>query len=682
MPAAASDNPLLDLGPIIPFDRIEAAHVEPAVDALIERVQRAIDAVAESSEPPTYANTLEALESSTEPLERAIGVVGHLESVATTEALRAAYNTVRPRVSALFSAIPLNAPLYRRLLAFSETVEAKSLEPTRRRFLEKELRGFRRNGAELDEAGKEELSAIDVELSKHTTKFSQNVLDETNAFDLVVDDEARLAGLPESARKAARAAAEAKGVSGWRFTLHAPSLIAVLQHLEDATIREPIWRAYNRRACAGDRDNSGLLVQILELRARKAKLLGYASFADFVLEERMAKAGAKAREFVDDLASRTRPAFEAETAALLDFRRELEGPDAPALEPWDVGFYSERLRQARFDFDDEVLRPYFESDRVLGGLFSVVERLYGVKVEPREDISAWHEDVRVFRLVDDAGTERASFYVDLFPRDSKRGGAWMNSFITGGPRPDGGFTPHLGLFCANVTPPVAGEPALLTHREVETLFHEFGHLMHLCMSDVSVRSLAGTAVAWDFVELPSQIMENWTWEREALDLFARHYKSGEAIPQPLFDKLLAARTFRSASAMMRQLGFADADLALHVDYEPARDGGPVEYARDRMQAFATTPLPEDYAMICGFTHLFASPVGYAAAYYSYKWAEVLDADAFTRFTEAGVFDREVGTAFRETILSRGDADEPDALFRAFMGRDPDVGALLRRSGLA
>ncbi len=676
-----AENPLVDLGHLIPFDRIRAEHVEPAVAVLIERAKASLATIGEDASPPTYANTLAALEDATEPLERAMGVVGHLESVATGDALRAAYNAVRPAVSELYSSIPLDERLYERLSAFARTDDASRLSPTKRRFLDKTLREFRRHGAELDEAGKAQLRELDVELAKLTTRFSQNLLDETNAFERIVTDESKLAGLPESARKAARASAESKGQEGYRFTLHAPSLIAVLSYLDDASIRETLWRAYNTRAASGERDNRPLIARIVELRREKATLLGYPDFADFVLEERMAKNGAEARAFVNDLTERTMPFFEREQRELLAFRKEIEGEGAPALQPWDVGYYAEKMRKARFDFDDEELRPYFPVDQVLGGLFSVVERLFGVKVEPREDAPVWDPSVLCYRLKNAAGDELGGFYVDLFPRESKRGGAWMNSLITGGPVDGGAHLPHLGLFCANVTPPVGDEPALLTHQEVETLFHEFGHLMHHCLSEVDVRSLAGTAVAWDFVELPSQIMENWTWEREALDLFARHYQSGEKLPDALLDKMQRARTFRAASAMMRQLGFAHTDLSLHVEYDPERDGDPVRYARTEMQRFNPAPLPDDYAMICGFNHLFAGPVGYAAGYYSYKWAEVLDADAFTRFKERGVFSKEVGRELREKILARGDSADPDQLFRDFMGRDPKVDALLERSGL-
>jgi oligopeptidase A len=676
------ENPLLDVRYDLPFDRITAEHVVPAIDHLIERARGRLQALGDSADPPTYSNTLAALEDATDPLERAMSVVSHLESVVTTDALRAAYNEARPRVSELYASIPLDERLYWRLAEFARTYEAATLSPTRRRFLDKTLREMRRHGAELDPAGKQRLRELDVELAKLTTRFSQNLLDDTNAFELYVDDEAALAGLPASARDAARASAEEKGRAGYRFTLHAPSLMAVLTYLDDGSIREQVWRAYNTRASSGERDNRALIERILELRREKARLLGFRDFADFVLEERMAKRGEVAVDFVRDLSERSEPFFARERAELDAFRAQL-GVAEGQLAPWDVGYFAEKLRKARFDFDDEALRPYFSVDRVLDGLFVIAERLYGVRVAPREGAARWHPSVRAYELVDEAAGGRllGGFYVDLFPRESKRGGAWMSSFVTGGPTEEGAFAPHLGLFCANVTPPIGGQPALLTHAEVETLFHEFGHLLHHCLSEVEVRSLAGTSVAWDFVELPSQIMENWTWERAALDLFARHHETREPIPVELLEKLQRARTYRAASAMMRQLGFAHTDLALHVEFDPATHGDAVRFARERMERFSATSLPDEYAMICGFTHLFGSPVGYAAGYYSYKWAEVLDADAFTRFRDAGVLSADVGRSLRETIFSRGDSADPEVLFRAFLGRPPNVGALLERSGL-
>jgi oligopeptidase A len=672
-------NPLIRLGFEIPFDQIEAAHVEPAIDQLLSSAQQAIDAIVSDEEPRTYETTLGALEAGTEALERAMTTVGHLESVATTDALRTAYNAVVPKVSAFWSQLAMNEGLYHAVRSFSEAAETATLDPTRSRFLQKTLDDFRRHGAELEPEDKAKLQAMEVELTQLTTTFSQNVLDETNAFELVITDESRLAGLPPSARRAAEENAKTKGFDGWRFTLQAPSLIPLLTYLDDAKIREQVWRAYNTRAVSGEHDNRPLIVRILELRRAKAELLGYRDFSDLVTEDRMAKEGAKAEAFIDDLHRKTLAAFERENQELEQFRRELEGDDAPSLEPWDLAYYAEKQRQAKYDFNEEELRPYFPLDRVLEGLFATAQALYEVRIVEHE-MTTWDPDVKSYAIEDRDGTMVAAFYVDLFPRENKRGGAWMNALISVAYREDKP-KPNLGLFCANVNPPVGDTPALLTHREVETLFHEFGHLLHHCFSRVNVRSLAGTNVAWDFVELPSQIMENWCWERGGLDLFAAHHETSEKIPDALYEKMVRARTYRAANAQMRQLGFASTDLALHRHYDPKRDGDVMAYARENLQRFSPTTLPADYAMLAGFTHVFAHPVGYAAGYYSYKWAEVLDADAFTRFKREGITNPSVGRAFRDTILSKGDSEDPAKLYRDFMGREPQLEPLLERAGL-
>jgi oligopeptidase A len=462
-------------------------------------------------------------------------------------------------------------------------------------------------------------------------------------------------------------------VEGWRFTLQAPSYIAVMTYLNDRAIREQMWHAFASRATKGACDNRPLILRILELRREKAKLLGFADFADFILHDRMAHRGERAMAFVEDLRNKTEKFFEIENAALEAFAER-------KLEPWDISYWAEKQRRALYDFDEEQLRPYFPAERVVEGMFEIVERLYGIHVKRSNHAPVWHPDVRYYEVRDQNDVLLGAFYADWYPRETKRDGAWMEGFITGVDAP-GGFEPHSGCICGNLTPPVGDKPALLTHREVETIFHEFGHLLHHVLSRVEVRSLGGTAVAWDFVELPSQIMENWCWEREALDLFARQYQTGEAIPEDLFRKMVRARTYRAANAQMRQLGFGFVDLKLHREYDPARDGDVMEYARRILQQFTPAPLPEDYGMIAGFTHLFASPVAYAAGYYSYKWAEVLDADAFTRFRDEGIFSPAVGGEFRETILARGDSEDPAELYRRFMGRDPDPEALLVRSGL-
>ena len=674
-------NPLTEIQFRIPFDAIEAAHVEPAIEELLAEAQQRLDALASSDSERTFDNTLLELEQVTEKLSFAMGVVSHLEAVRTTSELRAAYNAVQPKVSAFYTSIALNEKLWGQLKRFAATAEAGELSPIRKRFLSKTMDDFRRSGADLDPAGKKRLEAINVELSKLTTKFSENVLDSTNAFELILDAEARLSGLPESAREQARESAKAKGKKGWRFTLQGPSYTALMTYLDDHNVREHVWKAYSTRATSEKFDNRPILARILELRREKARLLGYENFADLVLEDRMAKSGRRAQEFVEDLRQRTLDAFHAENEKLRAFRMSIEGASAVHMEPWDVAYYAEKLRKTEYDFDEEDLKPYFSYDEVKKGLFEVARRLFGIEVRPESGAPVWHPDVQYYGVYDADGSQLGAFYADYFPREDKRGGAWMDSFLTGRPV-DGAWEPHLGLMCGNLNPPAADKPALLSHRDVETLFHEFGHLLHHLLSRVEIRSMAGTNVAWDFVELPSQIMENWCWEREALDLFAKHYETGEPIPDELFEKMKRARTFRAANFQMRQLSFAVLDLNLHIDYDPERDGDVMRYAYKIHREFASTPLPRDYAMIAAFTHLFASPVGYGAGYYSYKWSEALDADAFSRFAHEGVFNAETGRAFRAAILSKGDSEDPEKLFRDFMGRDPDPQALLIRLGLA
>ncbi len=680
MSSDLDSNPLLRFEFEIPFDQIKAEQVEPAIDELLRGAQWRLDRLAGDEENRTFENTLLALEAITERLEYAMGIVGHLESVSTYPELRAAYNAVQPRVSEFYSGIPLNENLWRQLRGYAATPEATQLAGTRARFLKKTLDAFRRNGADLDAAGKARLTEINVELTKLTTKFSENVLDATNAFELLIEDEAKLAGLPPSAVEAARQSGGGKGVNAWRFTLKEPSYIAVMTYLDDKETREQVYRAFSTRASGEAFDNRQVIAKVLALRQEKARLLGYDNFADLVLEERMAKKGAGAQDFVRSLTRRTQKAFQKESDELQDSRRTLEGEDAPGLQAWDLGYYAEKLRKTHYEFDEEELRPYFPFGSVLEGLFDLAGHLYGIKVKRRSGIPVWDPAVTYYTVHDGDGAWLGAFYADFFPRENKRGGAWMDSLITGTVRKDD-LRPHLGVICGNLTPPVAEKPALLTHREVETLFHEFGHLLHHLLSRVEIRSLAGTNVPWNFVELPSQIMENWCWEREALDLFARHYETGESIPHELFQKLKRTRNFRSASAQMRQLGFGTIDLAFHIDYSPEPDGDVMSYAFDLLQSFSPVKLPSDHAMIAGFTHLFADPVGYGAGYYSYKWSEVLDADAFTRFAQEGIFSSKVGREFRDQILSKGDSEDPAQLFRGFMGRDPDSEALMRRLGL-
>jgi oligopeptidase A len=670
------DNPLLVERSPIPFDAVKAEHVEHAIRILLEQMRQRLADLGSPSVPRTYRDVLLSLDRMTEPLDFAMSIVRHLESVTTTPQLRAAYNAVQGPVSSFYTSIPLDANLWTAVKAVDQSGEAVQLAPVHRRFLEKTVRSFRRAGADLDVAGKAKLEKLNVALTEATTKFAEHVLDSTNTYELLITEESKLSGLPESALLAARESAKTKNKEGWRLTLQAPSYIAAMTYLDDRAIRRELWEASNRRGTSEPFDNRGLIAEILRLRREKAELLGYRNFADLVLEERMAHDGRRARAFLDDLFEKTLPFFEQENSSLNEFGKTL-GLDQ--LEAWDIGYVAEKQRQLLYDFDEEKLRPYFPLNQVIAGMFDIFSHLLDVKVIEEPGVPGWDPAVKFYRVEDaSSGEHLGGFYTDWFPRENKRGGAWMDSFITG--NPDEG-QPHVGLICGNLTPPVGDIPSLLMHREVETIFHEFGHLLHHVLSRVPVRTLAGANVPWDFVELPSQIMENWCMEREALNLFARHYRSGEAIPEELFQKMKQARTFRSANLQMRQLGFGIVDLSLHCNYDPEKDGDVLEYSRSILAKFTPAPLPRDYGMIASFTHLFASPVAYGAGYYSYKWAEVLDADAFTRFRKEGIFNVETGKDYRKKILELGDSDDPSHLYRKFMGRDPDSNALLERLGL-
>ena len=680
-------NPLLATTDRIPFDRIRAEHVEPGVHEALAEAKRVVDEVVADAEPPTWTNTMARLEGALERLSHVVTPVSHLVSVAESPELRAAFNAVLPKLSAFWASLPLDPKLWDRIRSFSETAEAAALQGIRRRHLDKTVQEFRRAGAELPDESRDRLQKIHVELAELSQRFRENVLDETAAFERLVTDESRLDGVPEAARQRYRAAARESDRDGWLLTLDYPAVQPILKHCHDRALREEIYRAHALRCREGAHDNRALIARILRLRDELATLLGYASFSDYQLEDRMARTGARAHAFEIDLANRTRPFFERDV-------RELQAEAADAgldtLRPWDVSYLTERARKARYDLDEEALRPYFPLDRVQAGLFEIAERVFGHRVREEPNDAVWHPDVRYYRLVDEEDTPVGEFYTDWFPRKEKRQGAWMTTFVNGGPR-ESGFVAHVGAICGNFEPPQDGKPALLTHDEVETLFHEFGHLLHQCTSRVEVPSRGGVHVAWDWVELPSQLLENWTWEREALDVFARHYDTDEELPDELFQKMIEARRFMGGWRQMRQISFGVVDLELHSDVAPEvrrthedgegadlRAGDRVlERARMRFADFSASGEFADHHILTSFSHLFAG--GYAAGYYSYIWSEVLDADVFTRFRREGVMNGDTGRDYVETILSQGDSVDPEDMFRAFMGRDPDPTALLDRN---
>ena len=694
-----SEHPFLQDTFQIPWSSLTPDRVKPDIGKALADARQAVDTVAAAEEPLDYAKTFRALEDALEPLNHAWGKVSHLETVCNSPELRDAYNAMLPEVSDFFAGIPLHAGLWGVLKRFGESAEAETLSPAKRRHVAETLAEFREAGADLPDAQKEHARAIQNRLATLTQKFSENVLDATHAWEKVVTDERLLAGLPESALAAAREDARAKGhgsddAPAWRFTLQAPSLLPVLTYAENDELRREVWEAHQAIGREPPYDNAALVREILELRHEFAGLIGKKDFADLVTERRMVGSGKAALDFTRRLHGKTRDAFRAEREALRTFKAESTGGSAEPLEPWESAYWAERWRRARFDFDEEALRPYFPINAVIDGLFDLAHRVFRLRIEARPTagpgetpaegaVEVWHPDVRFYDMFDETDAHIGSFYADWHPRESKRGGAWMNTLLTGErdptvARPEA----HLGLICGNLTPSVGGRPALLTHREVETIFHEFGHLLHHLCGNAEVKSLNGVNVPWDFVELPSQLMENWCWRREGLDCFARHHETGDPIPEALFAKMLGARNHMRASMTMRQLSFGELDLGLHMDWptlEPRPDLDPFveERVADYTPEYRTRPKPNTFQ----FHHLFSDPTGYAAGYYSYKWAEVLDADAFTRFLEEGVLNPEVGREFRERILARGNTEDPARLFRDFMGRDPDPDALLRRDGL-
>jgi oligopeptidase A len=668
--------------------------VEPDIRHALEQAKAAIGEIcAQDPAAATYESTFAALEKATEPLEAGWGRLQHLDSVCDHPAQREALNRMLPEVTDFYSSIHLNDRLWAVIKAVGESPGTAELDPVRKRFVGETLADFRQSGADLPADRKARIAAIEAELSKLTKRYSENVLDSTNAWELVVTDEARLAGLPESAKAAAAAGARAKGheAPAWRFTLHFPSMYPVLQHADDDSLRREVWEASMRVGATGDFDNTGLIWKIVELRAEKAAILGFDHFADLTLFRRMARDGATALEFVESMHSRVSPAFVAECRQLRQFKAARTGAAEDLLEPWEAAYWAERQRKENYDLDDEILRPYFPVDGVMAGMFEIASRLFGITIArkdtvclkagetaPESAVEVWHPEVSFHEIHDSkTGEHLGSFYADWHPRESKRGGAWMNSLHTGGPG-----EPHLGLIVGNMSPPVDGKAALLTHGEVETIFHEFGHLLHGLLSRVPVKSLAGTSVAWDFVELPSQIMENFCWERESLDHFARHHETGEPIPDDLFRRMIAARNYLSASAFMRQLALGKIDLEFHLRPEAWRGRDLDAVDREILSDYRARMKTESPSMLRRFTHIFGSPTGYAAGYYSYKWAEVLDADAFTRFASEGLLNPATGGDFREHILSQGNSAPADELYRRFMGRDPELEPLLVRAGLA
>ena len=673
-------NPLLEFSGLPCFDRIKPEPVGPAIGELLAAARAAVAAATQA--PPTWEAFVAPLEDANERLGRAWGQVAHLHAVMDAPPLREAYNASLPKVSQYWTELGQNQALFEKYKELAGSRSFAFLSQARKKIVENALRDFRLGGAELPPEKKQIYAAIQEELAKLSAKFSENVLDATNAFSIVVDEK-RISGIPQDVLQSASEAAEKDGKRGWKFTLHAPSYLPVMQYADDRTLRETLYRENATRAAEFGKpqwDNTSLIARIVSLRREIARLLGYANFAEVSLEPKMAETPAQVLAFLEDLARHARPFAERDASELKQFASAELGIET--LEAWDVPYASEKLRAKRYAFSDQEVKQYFPEDVVLQGLFRVAETLYQVEIVPSK-APVWHEEVRFFDIRDAAGTSFSTlvgqFYMDLYARETKRGGAWMDDAITRRRKGSAIQTPVAYLNC-NFSRPVGGKPALFTHDEAHTLFHEFGHGLHHLLTRVDDLGVSGiNGVEWDAVELPSQFMENFAWEWDVLRHMTRHVDTGAPLPRALFDKMLAAKNFHSGLAMLRQIEFAVFDMQLHSDFDPASGRSARELLEEVRERIAVLRPPAYNRFANSFSHIFAG--GYAAGYYSYKWAEVLSADAYGFFEENGILDPRAGARFRDEILAVGGSRPAAESFRAFRGREPRVEALLRHSGM-
>jgi len=672
-------NPLLDFDELPRFAELRPEHVAPAMDQLLADGRATVARVSGDDVPCTWDAFVTPLEDANERVARAWGQVAHLHGVLDSPALRDAYNANLPKLTQYWTELGHDERLFRRYRALRDSAAYADLAPARKRQVQNALRDFRLGGAELAADRKARFAAIQDELAQLGAKFAEDVLDATNAYSIVIEDPARVAGLHEDLLAAAREAAQKDGRGGWKFTLHAPSYLPLMQYAEDRGLRETMYRESVTRASEFGRpewDNTPLIARILELRREEAQLLGYPNFAEVSLVPKMADTPEQVLAFLEDLAQRARPSAERDAQELREFARRELGIEK--LEAWDLAFASEKLRVQRYAFSDNEVKRYFPEDAVIGGLFRLVETLYGVRIAPAT-APVWHPEVRFFDIRDASGTLLGQFYADLYARDTKRGGAWMDDAIGRRRTSRGVQTPVAYLNC-NFSRPVGTRPALFTHDEVITLFHEFGHCLHHLLTrgeDLGVSGING--VEWDAVELPSQFMENFCWEWDVLSHMTRNVDTGATLPRALFDKMLAAKNFHSGLATLRQIEFALFDMHLHFDFEPDAQRTALELLEEVRAKVAVLKPPAYNRFPNNFSHIFGG--GYAAGYYSYKWAEVLSADAYSLFEENGVLDAATGARFRDEVLAVGGARPAAESFRAFRGRDPQVDALLRHNGM-
>lgn len=671
------------------FDKIKTEHYLPAFEQAITEAKAEIDAIVNNPDAPTFENTIAALDEAGGRLNDAAGIFYNLMEADTNDQMQDIAEKVSPKMTEYSMYVSLNEPLFARVKAVHESVEG--LEPDQARLLEKTWKSFVRSGANLGAEDKETYSKLSEQLSLLTLQYGKNVLAATNAFTLNLTDEADLEGLPDFVREAAMETAKSKEMEGWAFDLSAPSYGAFMKYSTRRDLRQKMWMAYNTRATEGENSNIELCRQIAESRLKIANILGYETYADYALEERMAKNPQTVNEFIQKLLEPSLPAAKAEVKELYEYARA-NGFEDSEIQPWDFGFWSEKLKDARYSINDEQLKPYFRLESCIDAAFGLAGKLYGLTFEERKDIPVYHPDVKVYDVKDADGVHKALFYADFFPRASKRGGAWMTEFrgqsIVNGVEK----RPFISLV-TNFTKPTAGKPALLTHDELTTLLHEFGHSLHGILAEGRYSSLTGTNVSRDFVELPSQIMENWAFEPEFLDTFARHFETGEALPDTLINKIVEAKNYNAAYAQVRQLQFGILDMAWHTlkggsesghfdrlsDLKTMQELGTIAFEKAALKSSNVIPSIPQACISTSFSHIFSG--GYSAGYYSYKWSEVLEADAFSLFKEKGIFSTEVSHSFRDNILSKGCSEDEDVLYRRFRGHDPEPEALLEKLGI-
>lgn len=676
------NNPLLNSNGLPLFASITPANIEPAIDQLLKENREQIDSLLNKDGLVTWDNTLQALEDLDDRLNRAWSPASHLHSVADNEDLRKAYNACLPKLSDYATEMGQNKELYLAYKSVAESDEYHTLNDAQKKIIKNALREFRLSGVELDKDKQQEYKKIKQDLSLLQTRFEENLLDATHAWTKHITDENELSGLPESALSQAKQKAASEDKQGWLFSLDLPSYMPVMQYADNADLREEMYTAYITRASdqgphAGQWDNSKNMNEILALRHRQAQLLGYNSYAEYSLARKMANDTSEVLGFLNDLAARSKTMAQQELEELQSFAKSEFGQNQ--LNAWDNAYYAEKLRQHKYSLSQETLRPYFPAPQVVEGLFTIVNHLYGIEVRARNDVEVWHKDVRFFDIFDSTGTLRGGFYLDLHARTGKRGGAWMDECIVRKKSATTTQTPVAYITC-NFTPALGDRPALLTHDEVTTLFHEFGHGLHHMLTLVDYPSVSGiNGVPWDAVELPSQFMENWCWEREALDLIGKHYQTGELISDEIFDKMIASKNFQTGMQMVRQLEFSLFDFRMHLEYD-SQSGIDIQALLDDVRQQVAVIIPPDYNRFQhSFSHIFAG--GYAAGYYSYKWAEVLSADAFSKFEETGIFNKDTGNEFLHSILEQGGVKEPMEMFVNFRGREPSIDALLKHSGI-